>query len=397
MAIPFSIFCAPLAYYAAYLVSQLGFGLTSAMLITFALGVVGSGLAAYGQARDHFGQRAALVAAVAYAYAPYQAYDVLFRANLAESAAWPLLPLAMWTMGRLARPGGRRWLAAAALTYAGVLLTHNIFALIFIPLLATYGLVMAQRPHVKSWLPPVAALALGLGLAVFFWLPTLVERSQIHSDRLLVPPDFVYRNNFGRLGEIFAAPQSVHPGLINPSPPRALGLIPVLLAAPSIPVLLASWTSRLTHLFSRSTHNFTRLRDKQQTARITPISFFAIALVIYVWMMTSASEFVWETLPLIEFVQFPWRLLGRAALCLAMLIAASIDLLPPNRIGELLTGVAISALIVSSLFWLDPRYCPGFERPSIQTLQVFERQSYTIGTTAKGEYLPRTVTAMPRG
>ena len=85
---PLFNFYAPLSYYLAAAVSRLGFGLNLGLLVTFALNIIGSGVAAYLLARDHFSRRAALVAAVAYAYASYQAYDVLFRGNLAESAGW---------------------------------------------------------------------------------------------------------------------------------------------------------------------------------------------------------------------------------------------------------------------------------------------------------------------
>jgi hypothetical protein len=78
-----------------------------------------------------------------------------------------------------------------------------------------------------------------------------------------------------------------------------------------------------------------------------------------------------------------------------MLVAASIDHLPATRLGGLLAGAAASALVLSSLFWLDPRYCPGLDFPTVQVIPAFERQTSTIGTTAKGEYLPRSVTLMP--
>jgi hypothetical protein len=129
---PFFNFYAPLAYYAAALVSLVA-GLHWGMRLTFALGILASGLGAYRLARDHFSRRAALLTAVAFMYAPYHGYDVYFRGNLAESIAWPLLPLALWSMGRLARRGGAGWLAATALTYAAILLMHNVFALIFSP------------------------------------------------------------------------------------------------------------------------------------------------------------------------------------------------------------------------------------------------------------------------
>ena len=375
---PFFNFYAPLSYYISEALSLVGLGLQPALIVTFALAPIAAGLAAYLLARDHFSPRSSLVAAVAYAYAPYLAYDALFRANVAETLAWAFLPLALWAMGRLARQGERRYLAGAALAYAAVLLTHNAFALIFSPLLAAYGLVTAltlpTAPSRRRRLAITgAALLLGLGLATFFWLPALAERTQVHSDRLLVPPIFVYWNNFIDLRELLAAPRAIHPDLLNPSPPRALGLIPVLLCLPALAGLR-------------------RFHDRPRRVQIV---FFAAALVAYAWLTTASSQFVWDSVPILEYIQFPWRLLGPAALCLAMLVAAAAELPPADWRGSLVAAAAIALLVGGALFWLDPRHCPGMETPTVANITQFERDTHTIGTTAKGEYLPRAVAVVP--
>jgi hypothetical protein len=389
---PFFNFYAPLAYYFAAAVSALGPGLNLGMRLTFALGILGSGLAAYRLARDHFSRPAALTAAAAVMYAPYHGYDVYFRGNLAEALAWPFLALALWAMGRLARRGASLWLPLAALAAAAVLLTHNVFALIFMPLLALYGATEAWfgrkmtsgRSEGRFHGPwqrlavVVGALLLALGLSAFFWLPAMWEQRYVHIDRLLVPPVFVYWNNFISLGELFALPRAIQPALLNPSPPRGLGLLPALLA---LPALVSLW----------------RWRDRRRRQ----VVFFGAALILYAFLMTAASEPLWSSFPLLEFVQFPWRLLGPAAIALAILIAATVELgleLWRARAAagaSLVAGGTIAVLVLSSLFWFDPRYCGGLEEPLIGDLAAYEQATDTIGTTAKGEYLPRTVRLYP--
>ncbi len=419
---PFFNFYAPLSYYLAEAVSLLVGNLHLGMRLTFALSVYLAGLAAYRLARDHFSPLAAIVTAVSYMYAPYFAYDILFRGNLAESVAWPLLPLALWTMGRLARTRQKRWFIATTLSYAAVLLTHNVFALIFSPLLGLYGLLEIRdwRLEIGDWktnqqstnpftihnsqftihnYPPfiliTLSLLLGLALTTFFWLPALIERNIVHSDRLLIPPVFVYWGNFVTLAEVFTPPQTVYSNLINPSPARTLGLVSLILALPAI---LLGW-------------KVFRNGRKRQTI------FFTTATAIYIFLMTAVSTPIWANLPLIEFVQFPWRLLGPAALCLAILVGASIDVLtqhsalsthhsPPttqrphsqftiHNSQFIIPALYITILILANLYYLDARYCPGLENPTIAAMQQFERDTLTIGTTAKGEYLPLTVEYMP--
>jgi hypothetical protein len=372
---PLFNFYAPLSYYVAAAVSGWGLGLSWGLRATFALAIAGSGLAAYRLARDYFSRPAALATAVAYMYAPYQGYDIYFRGNLAESAAWPLLALSLWTMGRLARHGGG-WPAAAGLSYAAVLLTHNVFALIFSPLLAAYGLIMAttarQERNGRPLLQVSAALAIGLGLSAFFWLPAMAERALVHSDRLLFPPAFVYWANFISWRELLAWPATLRPDLLNPSPARALGAVPVLSALPAL-----AW-----------------LRPGRQWKQRGQVAFFGVALLVYAVLMTAVSQPIWDRLPVMAYIQFPWRLLGPATLCLALLIGAAVDSLPRKWSG-LLALVMIAGLILSSLFWFDPRTCAGIERPTTADIQLFEQQTNTIGTTATGEYLPRTVQHFP--
>ncbi|HEY73664.1 MAG TPA: hypothetical protein G4N99_10370 [Thermoflexia bacterium] len=374
----FSVFT-PLSYYVVVAFSLVGIGIQSAMLLTFALSIVGAGLAAYWLARGHFSPRSALVVAVAYAYAPYLGYDAFFRGNLAETLAWVFPPLAMGAIGRLAQRGGRRYLIAVALAFAAVMVTHNVFALAFGPLLAAYALVavltLSPAPsRIRRLIATGAALLLGTGLATFFWLPALIERAYVHMDRLLLPPDFIYWSNFIDLRELLALPRVVHPDLLNPSPPRGLGLLPVLMGLPAI---VGLW----------------RFRDKP---RRTLILFFLLALVLYGWLTLPSSRIVWDNLPLLKYTHFPWRLLGPAALCLAMLTGTAAELLPTGRRGSLLTVIVIFILVLSALFWYTPRYCPWAETfDTVESISAFARATGLVCTTSKGEYVPRIVEAIP--
>ena len=164
------------------------------------------------------GEAAGLAAGAAYVFAPYLAYDVLFRGNLAESFAFVWPPLVLWGIMRLARahapaqipeagasPRRPRWdprsllsgVIPIALFYAALILTHNIFALIASPLFAGFAALAAWRA--RSWrvlARGLLALAVGVALTAYFWAPALAERDLVHSDRLFVPPIFTWYTNF---------------------------------------------------------------------------------------------------------------------------------------------------------------------------------------------------------
>jgi uncharacterized membrane protein len=135
---PFFNYRAPLPYYLILALHLTGIGLPLAQNLTYTLCILGSALAAHLLARDLFGPRAGIVAAVAYAYAPYQFLDALLRGNIPESVALLLMPLILWAFRRLALSGRRQWLLVSAATLAFLYLSHNISSLLFTPFLMAF-------------------------------------------------------------------------------------------------------------------------------------------------------------------------------------------------------------------------------------------------------------------
>jgi uncharacterized membrane protein len=131
----------PLPRYAAVALHGLGFPLRDAVNITMALALMAAGPTMYLFARSIYGERAGMAAGLAYAFAPYLAYDALQRYALNEAWALSLMPLAFWTLGRLGTRSlrfPRRWIVGAALAYAALILTHTLVTLMFTPVLAVY-------------------------------------------------------------------------------------------------------------------------------------------------------------------------------------------------------------------------------------------------------------------
>src|SRR5579859_2509620 len=108
---PFFNFYAPLSSYGVVLLHVLGLAYPAALKLAFALGLWLAGLAAFWFVRDlpmgeaRAGDSAGLAAGAAYLFAPYLAYDILFRGNLAESFAFVWPPLVLWGLLRIARRG----------------------------------------------------------------------------------------------------------------------------------------------------------------------------------------------------------------------------------------------------------------------------------------------------
>ncbi len=379
---PLYNFYAPLGSYMLAGLHALGFIYPLALHIALALCILLAGLAVFALVRDWWGPWAGLAAAVVYQTSPYLAFNVLFRGALAETLALVWLPLILWTLDRALRRESLRWGALATLCFAALIYTHNASALLAAPLITGYAAVISGERRRRLLLARAAAIMLaGLALSAHFWLPALAERDLVQTEQLLVPPVFTYYTNFLTGAELLAPPVAMQPRLINPSPPKALGAIAAGLA------LLGAATVKL-----RPARADMR-RQKGGAAR--PLFFFA-ALLLYGALTLPPTLPLWDALPLLPFVQFPWRMLGVATLCAAALAGAAVRWL--ERSNHAWFGAAIIAAVAAlgHLSWWYPRYCSAFAEATIGAMLKYEYDTFTVGTSAKGEFLPKTVRYLPQ-
>lgn len=390
---PLLNYYAPLSVYLAEGFHLLGFDFTAALLAALSASLLLGALGVYFWAKEVFGEAGGIIAAVVYTYAPYTLYDAIWRGILAESLALGLLPWAFWRLRRLAlHPSGRN-LALAALAFALLVLSHNITALIAAPLLAGYALLLwltTERSR-KTLRLLIGALALGLALSAFFWLPAILEQDLVQTEKLLASY-FDFRHNFLSLSELLSPPLPADVTWMNPPVPRSLGWPALALAMLG---LAGSW--KFVKLDGRnqpinlSTYQPTRFRWEI-------LGVFA-TLILCAFLTLPVSAFLWDSVPLLPYTEFPWRLLGPASLMAAWLAGAAMHWLLrlPLQLGVrvLAATLATLAVVVFSLPWLYPRYLEPIENPTPAGLIAFERQSGALGTTSASEFLPPWVEELP--
>jgi hypothetical protein len=129
------------------------------------------------------------------------------------------------------------------------------------------------------------------------------------------------------------------------------------------------------------------------------VLFLSLVLISLIFMVLPQSVAVWDDLPLLEYVQFPFRFLGLASLAAALLAGAAIRLLSDQGrvvLRSFIIVLVVEALVIAfSLSWLYPRYCSTTEGLSIANLAQLERGLGVIGATSAGEYLPIWVKEVP--
>jgi hypothetical protein len=123
-----------------------------------------------------------------------------------------------------------------------------------------------------------------------------------------------------------------------------------------------------------------------------------LGLVISTLMITPLSKPLWDHLPLLPMVQFPWRFLSVQAL----FAAAALGMIPHSTPGSLRRrqgwGEALCGLILMAavLVPLHPDRLPiGPEDVTRERLLLYELFTSNIGTTIRHEYLYRAVVPRP--
>jgi hypothetical protein len=325
LGMPLLQFYGPTAFAVALPFSLAGLSPAAALKAAFltfgAVAAVGMYLAVSRWTGD---RRAALVAATAYAFAPYRLLDVHYRAAFGESAALAVLPFVMLFGSAAVREGGWRRLAAGAAAAALLVVTHPVSAL-----MAAVGLVVWTVAELKV-LAGIGRLAgvwlLGAALAGFFLVPFTAEARYTGLGRLaqgderslftahgLTPGDLLARRPWDRL--LSTIPAMDPRDGTDEEMPYYFGLALLALAP------------------------FGRRRLPGGLAWMT-----LAALALSLRPVAGAASFV---LPPLAALQFPWRFLGLAAFGASALAgAATLHPAAQGRRWTFLVPIALAALLV---------------------------------------------------
>jgi hypothetical protein len=280
---------------------------------------------------------------------------------------------------------GGAWVTAVFLT-AALILSHNLMALLFFAILLAWALWQSASSPPRSHLPPATrhsplllfgALFLGVGLAAFFWLPVVLERSAVNLNTLIGAGDnYDFRTHFLSMAEMLTTTRRLDWGATEPVFAFNLGVAQWVLGGVGLALLLLG-----------------RVRQRAQAA------FFALALAALLFLMLPASTFVWEAVPFLPFFQFPWRLMGGAAAMLAVLAGVGLDGLlqrwPAAKVQGGITAVFVALPLLLGLPLTQPAPWPDFGDVFMLRMSLIEHTGRWLGTTSTADYVPATVDMIP--
>lgn len=291
---PIFNFYAPLSYYFGGFINVLGANALLATKITFAFGVLMSGLSMFFLAREFWGNIGGLVSATLYVYAPYHAVDVFVRGDLAEVWAYGFVPLVFYGLWKIYKDKKWRYVVVSSLAYSGIILSHNLTALMITPFLLGFifilGFFLYRNKELDKIYYLLEAFVLGILLVSFYFLPALLE---IKFTNVLsqIGGGADFRDHFVCFGQLWISQWGFG------------GSIPGCIDGMSF--MIGKWHIAATAV-SAATLFWLRKKSKE---KFLVLSFVFMGLFISVLLLLEPSKIVWEKIYPMAFFQYPWRFL----------------------------------------------------------------------------------------
>jgi len=384
--LPLFNFYPPLPTYLGECFRLLGLSHVDAVKLCMLLSLLTAAVGMFALAREFLGVRGAIVAAALYTWSPYLAVDIFVRGALAEAWGLALLPFAFWTSYRIieARSGAQHWALGAALTWFALLMSHHLVIAMVAPFYAAWCLLFlwhfarGPRDHRRfNLFALVLAHVAAAALAAHFLLPSLLERDTIHFDTVVSRYSWNrYANNFISVSQaLFGTRPWGYAGFQAPKNGMSpfVGLLHWGLATAAAAYLLRHRLAR------RPTH--WRSETTRAVGLLAATGWLATAMAI------PASRPIWDAVPPLATLQFPWRYLGIAAFGFSFACGFSVHALEPR--ANLSRALAAAAVIVAVTFgWTyfrPSQMLTGFDEARVSRARIARMRHGAF------DFLPRSV------
>jgi hypothetical protein len=300
---PLFNYYAPLPYYVGALIYYtIGNYIITAKLL-FALSFLLSYSFMFLLGRKLWGDLGGLFSGVLYAYAPYHAVDLYVRGAMGEMWGLIFFPAILWSLLSLYEKRRILNTLLLSLTFALLILSHNLSAMIFVGVIAVvivflllFGKELKTNKQKLLFLGySMGGILLGFLLAAFYWLPAMVEKELVHVDTTTYGYFYftehfkgirqvVFSNFWGWGPSIREVPGGERDGMSY-----QVGWIHMVFW------LIALWGVKVFW------------RKDPFIAKIL-LLFSAMAMGA-IFMIHPRSEFIWKLIEPLKYIQFPWRFL----------------------------------------------------------------------------------------
>lgn len=346
-------FLYPAPFYFSEIFKIFKINFVNSIKLTFVLTTLASSALMFWALSKKFNQFPSLAGAILYIYSPYRFVDLYVRGSIGENMAFAALPLILGSIFQIEK-GKKIYLPILSISVALLIMSHNVIAAIYLPIIILFSVLLLKKQILKTLL----SIVLGILIAAFFWIPALYDLQFVRLSQVSVADPISHLVN---LGSLLIPKWGYDP---NPNQPDGfstqIGIITFLILITSSILLFKK-----------------KISNKLATSSLL-VSFFAI------FLMTKASAFFWETIPYVNIIQFPWRLLSIIVFTNVLLLAILLN----NLKNKTIISITIIILAITTTF--------SYTKPK----NFVNRQDsfYSTNedtTTVVDEYLPLWVKQKP--
>ena len=368
---PILMFLYPMSSYLGSLFHSIGFSLVDSVKLIFAFAYIAGFFTMYLWMKAAFGKPAGVIGAILYTFAPYRFVDLYVRGAIGEHVAFVFPPLILFFLYKLSQPRTGNYEPRTtnqeliygiglSISMACLILSHNAFSLMFLPIIALYALYLFFADANRSLYyiqNTIYYILLGFGLSAFFWIPALFEGKYTLRDIVTKGSAL---NRFVPVSMFFYSPWNYGQG--NETT-KFLGL--------------PQWLGIIASLFV-----FWKTKDRKLRWLI---GGSMVLLTGTIFIMISCSQFIWEKLMILQNFQFPWRFQMISVFLTAFLGGIAITQClastnqQPRTKNFLFIAFCIFSILVTAHMWKPKGYS---EKPDIFYSGIYE------STTDTGESSP---------
>lgn len=384
---PLFNFYAPFSYFVGGVIMLFGFDALLATKSMMVLGILLAGIGMYLFARQIWGNAGGFISGLLYLYAPYHAVDIYVRGDVAEFWAYAFIPFAFLGIYKIFillnekkdTRGVGIWTVIIALSYSGIILSHNLTALMVSPFLfitAVFLYLQGTIRGYKNYYFILVGLVLGIIISAFYTVPVFFEMGYTNVISQ-IGGGSNYHDHFICLSQLWSSPWGFGgsaPGCIAGLSFK-IGKLHILLSLFSFVSLFILW--------------------KRQKGEAFFILAFILFLFISVFLMLKESLFIWQAIPHMAFFQFPWRFLIVASFFTAFLSGSSIwvlkySILQKSSISRNIVFIVLVIVLIGSIIFNNEKvFYPQTVLPVTAADLTTNKELSFVASKISDEYMPK--------